>query len=114
LASGLFLYVSPFFGQSPHEGWFVYVSFTSQPYSPALGMDCYALSLIFLTISATAGTINFIVTIFRLRSPGMAISNMPLFHYSTLTVSLTIVFALLALTASCVLLELDRRYGTHS
>ena len=43
----------------------------------------------------------------------MAISRMPLFLYSTLTVSFVILFALPALTAACIFLELDRRWGTH-
>ena len=38
----------------------------------------YALALIFLGISTTAGAVNFIVTILKLRAPGMAISRMPL------------------------------------
>ena len=82
-------------------------------YSPGLGMDIYALALILLTISTTGGAINFIVTILRLRAPGMAISRMPLFLYSTLTISFVILFALPALTAACIFLELDRRWGTH-
>ena len=76
-------------------------------------MDFYALALIFLTISTTGGAMNFIITILRLRAPGMTISRMPLFLYSTLTVSLVILFALPALTAACIFLELDRRWGTH-
>jgi cytochrome c oxidase subunit 1/cytochrome c oxidase subunit I+III len=113
LFSGIFLYISPVIGQAPHAGWFAYVPFTLPTYSPGLGMDVYALSLIFLTISTTGGAVNFIVTILRLRAPGMAISRMPLFLYSTLTVSFVILFALPALTAACLFLELDRRWGTH-
>ena len=113
LLSGIFLYISPFLGQSPHAGWFAYAPYTLRDYSPSLGMDFYALALIFLTISTTGGAINFIVTILRLRAPGMAISRMPLFLYSTLTVSFVILFALPALTAACMFLELDRRWGTH-
>jgi cytochrome c oxidase subunit 1/cytochrome c oxidase subunit I+III len=113
LLSGIFLYISPLLGQSPHAGWFAYAPYTLMPYSPGLGMDFYVLALIFLTISTTGGAINFIVTILRLRAPGMAISRMPLFLYSTLTVSVTILFALPSLTAACLFLELDRRWGTH-
>ncbi len=113
LLSGIFLYISPLFGQAPHAGWFAYVPYTLSTYSPGVGMDFYALALIFLTISTTGGAVNFIVTILRLRAPGMTISRMPLFLYSTLTVSLVILFALPALTAACIFLELDRRWGTH-
>lgn len=113
LLSGIFLYISPLFRQSPHAGWFAYVPYTLAAYSPGVGMDFYALSLIFLTISTTGAAINFIVTILRLRCPGMAISRMPLFLYSTLTASLDVVFALPALSAACIFLELDRHWGTH-
>src|SRR5262249_42552729 len=51
--------------------------------------------------------------IFRLRAPGMAISRMPLFLYSTMTISFAIVMSLPALTVACVFLELDRRWGAH-
>lgn len=113
LLSGLFLYGSALITQSPHGGWFAYVPYTSVTYSPGYGMDFYSLALILLTISTTVGAINFIVTIFRLRAPGMTISRMPLFLYSTLTISFTIVVSLPSLTVACVFLELDRQWGTH-
>jgi cytochrome c oxidase subunit I len=113
LLSGLFLYGSLLIAEAPHAGWFAYVPYTTKPYSPGFGMDFYALSLIFLTISTTVGAINFIVTIFQLRAPGMTISRMPLFMYSSLTTYFSVVFALPALTAACVFLELDRKWGFH-
>lgn len=113
LLSGILLYVGACMGQAPHAGWFAYVPFTNIQYSPGPGMDFYALALLFLTISTTAGAINFIVTILRLRAPGMAISKMPLFCYSTLTISCAIIFSLPTLTLDCVMLELDRHWGTH-
>lgn len=113
LLSGVLLYISPFTGQAPHAGWFAYVPYTLTPYSPGMGMDWYVVALILLTISTTANAINFIVTILRMRAPGMAISRMPLFAYSTGTISFVILFALPALTADLIFLELDRRWGTH-
>ena len=113
LLSGVLLYIAPCLGQAPHAGWFSYAPYTLTRYSPSLGMDFYVVSLVLLTISTTGGAINFIVTILHLRAPGMAISRMPLFLYSTLTVSTVILFALPALTADCIFLELDRRWGTH-
>jgi cytochrome c oxidase subunit 1/cytochrome c oxidase subunit I+III len=113
LASGLFLYASPFVGQAPHAGWFAYVPYTLKQYSPGLNMDFFALALLFLTISTSAGAINFVSTILRLRAPGMAISRMPLFFYSTLTISGSILFSAPPLVAALVFLELDRQWGTH-
>ena len=112
LFSGILLYIGAFMGQAPNGGWYAYVPYTSRPYSPGWGMDFYNLALILLTISTTGGAINFIVTILRMRAPGMAVSKMPLFLYSTLTVSFVTVFALPALTAANIFLELDRRFYT--
>jgi cytochrome c oxidase subunit 1/cytochrome c oxidase subunit I+III len=113
LFSGLFLYASVPFGLAPDTGWFAYVPLSNARYAPGLNLDFYALALIFLTISTTVGAVNFIATILRLRAPGMAVQRMPLFLYSTLTTSFLIVVSLPALTAACVFLELDRRWGTH-
>ena len=113
LLSGLFIYASALGGVMPHGGWFAYVPYTNAQYSPQLNMDFYALALLFLTISSTAGAINFIVTILKTRCPGMSVSRMPLFMWSTLTTSVSMVFAMPALTAALIFLELDRRFGTH-
>ena len=113
VASGIFLYVSLAFRQAPHAGWFAYAPYTDSLYSPGYGMDFYALALLFFTISATVGAINFIVTIFRLRAPGMTINKMPLLAYSTLTMSFSSVFAMPSLAVACVMLELERRWNFH-
>jgi cytochrome c oxidase subunit I+III len=113
LLSGIFIYTSFLGGVAPHGGWFAYPPYTGPQYSPGLNMDFYALGLLFLTISTTAGAINLIVTIFKLRCPGMSVSRMPLFCWSTLTNSVSIVLALPSLTAALVFLELERRFGAH-
>lgn len=113
LLSGVLLYIAPFMGVAPRGGWFNYVPFANDIYSPGLHIDFYAFALLFLTISTTASAINFIVTIFRLRAPGMSIDRMPLFLWSTGTTSFVIVFSLPALTAALVFLELERLWGLH-
>ena len=113
LLSGVLLYIAPFLGQAPHGGWFAYVPYTNVRYSPTHGMDFYNLALILFAISNTGGAINFIVTILRLRAPGMSISKMPLFLYSSLTMSVVSIFAMPALNAANIFLELDRHWHTH-
>jgi len=111
--SGILLYIAPCMAQAPHAGWFAYAPYTSAMYSKGIGMDIFSYSLIFLTISTTAGAVNFIVTILRLRAPGMTISRMPLLCYSTGTISCAIIFSMPALSVALVMLELDRQWGTH-
>jgi cytochrome c oxidase subunit I+III len=111
LSSGIFMYVGVFSGNAPSAGWFDYVPLAERTFSPGPGIDFYALGLIFTGLSSTATAINIIVTIFKLRAPGMSINRMPLFCFAFLAVSFALVFALPALTCALVLLELDRLLG---
>jgi cytochrome c oxidase subunit I len=113
LFSGVFLYTSLLVGQAPHAGWFAYTPYTLKKYSPGLGMDYFAIALIFLTISQTVGAINFLVTIFRHRAPGMSVNRMPIFMYSTSTSSVLSILSMPTLCVACVFLLLDRNWGTH-
>jgi len=113
LFSAVMLYISPFLGQAPHGGWFAYVLYTNVQYSTSYGLDFYNCALLLLSVSTLGGAINFIVTILRLRAPGMTVSRMSLFLYSTLTMSLVSVFSLPSLTAANIMLELDRRWHTR-
>ena len=98
---------------APNAGWFNYVPLSTQAYSPGTNIDFWALGLIFLGISTTAGAINFIVTIFKLRAPGMSLNRMPLFVWAILVTSFAIIFAIPPLTAANFLLELHRSFGSH-
>jgi cytochrome c oxidase subunit 1/cytochrome c oxidase subunit I+III len=113
LASGIFMYSAFLIGRAPDDGWFNYTPLAESGYSPGVNIDFYTLGLIFIGISVTAGAINFIVTIFKLRAPGMSINRVPIFVWGELAMSLAIVFALPALTAANVLLELQRKWGFH-
>ena len=113
LASGLFMYASVFMHAAPDAGWFNYVPLALKPYAPGRNIDFYALGLIFNGISSTAAALNFIVTIFKLRAPGMSMNRMPLFCFAMLAVSLSLIFALPSLTIDLVYLELQRNLGFH-
>jgi cytochrome c oxidase subunit I+III len=111
LFAGLFMYSSFLIGQVPNNGWFNYLPLSSSEYSPELHIDFYTLGLMFLGISTTAGAMNFIVTILKLRAPGMTISRMPLFVWGILATSFAVVFALPSLTMANLMLQLDRSAG---
>src|SRR3954464_1718021 len=113
LGSGLFMYTGLLIGSAPNAGWFNYVPLAEKPFSPGANIDFYCLGIIFNGISTTAAAINFIVTMFKLRAPGMSLNRMPLFCFAMLAVSFALVFALPPLNVAVILLELDRRVGTH-
>jgi cytochrome c oxidase subunit I+III len=113
VASGLFMYTGLALGHAPDAGWFNYVPLADKRFTPDNGIDFYALGLIFNGTSTTAAAVNFIVTIFKLRAPGMSLNRMPLFCYAFLAVSFALIFALPVLNTALILLELDRRLGFH-
>jgi cytochrome c oxidase subunit I+III len=113
LASGIFTYTSLVIGDAPNAGWFNYVPLAGARYSPGPNIDFYCLGLIFNGLSTSATAVNFIVTLFKGRAPGMSMNRMPLFCFAFLAVSFALVFALPPLNVALILLELDRQVGTH-
>ena len=111
LGSGIFIYIGLFMGFGPNAGWFDYVPLALRHFNPGPNVDFYALGLILNGVSSTLAAINFIVTIFKLRAPGMSLNRMPLFCFAMLAVSLALIFALPALTIDLVFLELSRKVG---
>jgi cytochrome c oxidase subunit 1/cytochrome c oxidase subunit I+III len=113
LGAGVFMYSGLVLGKAPDVGWFNYVPLASSQFDSGPNIDFYGLGLIFLGISTTAGAVNFIVTILKLRAPGMSLNRIPLFCWAVLGTSFAILFAIPALTAASALLELDRLFGFH-
>lgn len=112
LFAGIFMYLSFFVGAIPDGGWFAYVPLTTR-FSPGLALDFWSLGVLFVGISSTVGAVNFIVTIFKMRAPGMSMSRLPLVAWSTLVTSFMILFAFPAITLAPLLMAFDRIIGTH-
>ncbi len=112
LFAGLFMYSSFLTGDIPNGGWFAYAPLTELAYSPGRGIDYWGLGVTFVGISTTVGAVNFIVTIFKYRAPGMTVNRMPLFVWSILAMAFMMIFAVPAVTEASFLLELDRIFGT--
>jgi len=114
LLGGVILYSSWFAaGGAPRAGWTGYAPLSEALYTPGHGMDLWILSLHVLTLSSLAGAINFLVTIQRLRAPGMTWMRIPLFVWSIEVYAALLVVALPALSAGLTMLLLDRQAGTH-
>ena len=113
LFSGIFMYASFFVGHTPDAGWFNYVPYTSRDYDPGMGMDIYALGMVFFGISTTVGSINFVVTLLRTKAPGMSINRIPIMIWGTLTASVGNLLAVPAVSLAFFLLWMDRHFGTQ-
>jgi len=112
LLSGVFLYSSFLVGHVPDGGWFAYTPLTGKAFSPGINIDFWGLGVVFVGISTTVGAVNFIVTTFKMRAPGMSLNRLPIFVWSMLVFSFMVIFAVPAVTVAAGLLELDRIFGT--
>ncbi|WP_370659997.1 cytochrome c oxidase subunit I [Massilia horti] len=113
LFSGLFMYASFLVARPPDAGWFNYVPYSGRNYNQNLGMDLYALGMVFYGISTTVGAVNFVVSLLRTKAPGMSINRVPIIIWGTLTASVGNLFAVPAVSLAFLLLWLDRNFYTH-
>jgi cytochrome c oxidase subunit I len=114
LAGGLFLYGCAFFNMIPDAGWFSYPPLAGPQFSQGKGVDAWAQMVTFTEISALCVAVELIVTILKMRAPGMSLNRMPMYCWSMLVQSFMIIFAMPAvMLASTVFLLNDRTLGTH-
>ncbi|MEJ2217891.1 MAG: cbb3-type cytochrome c oxidase subunit I [Gemmatimonadota bacterium] len=113
LFGGLLLYYSFLAGGAPDAGWISFAPLSEIAYNVGPGPDYWALGLFVLAIGSVATAINFIVTILRMRAPGMTPGRLPLFVWVTLVSSFLILVALPVLGAVAAMLFLDRNLGTY-
>ncbi|CAM4328684.1 cbb3-type cytochrome c oxidase subunit I [Paenibacillus alkaliterrae] len=105
--------VSFIIGGSPDAGWLAYPPLSQLSGSPGLGQDFYIWGIQISGIGSLATGINFVVTILKMRAPGMKLMQMPMFVWSVLSSCITIMFAFPILTVTLFLLFLDRYLGAH-
>ena len=79
--------------------------------SPGPGQDLWIVSLILIGTSSILGGINFLVTIFKMRAPGMTLFRMPIMVWTLLVTSVLVVMATPVITSALVMLFIDRNYG---
>ncbi|HEV8309059.1 MAG TPA: cytochrome c oxidase subunit I [Methylomirabilota bacterium] len=113
LIGGLLLYGALPFGGASDVGWFSYVPLATLTYSPGKGVDVWTQMIYFTELSALVVAVELIVTIFKLRAPGMSLDRMPLFVWSMLVMSVMIVFAMPAIIVATTFLPLDRMVETR-
>ncbi len=105
--------VSFVIGGSADAGWLAYPPLSGKAFSPGVGQDFYIWGIQISGIGSLMTGINFIVTILKMRAPGMKLMKMPMFSWSVLSSCVTIIFAFPILTVTLALLFLDRYLGAH-
>jgi cytochrome o ubiquinol oxidase subunit 1 len=100
-------------GNFSGAGWLAYPPLSGLQYNPGVGVDYWIWTLQIAGVGSLLGGINFIVTIFKMRCPGMTWMKMPVFVWSALGCLILIIFAFPVLTATLGMLSLDRYLGMH-
>jgi cytochrome o ubiquinol oxidase subunit 1 len=110
--AGLVL-VSLVIGTFSTAGWTGYPPYSGVAYSPSVGVDYWVWAILIGGVGSTLTGINFVVTIFKCRCPGMKLMRMPMFTWTAFCTSILMTFAFPALTVVCAMLALDRTVGMH-
>ncbi|MGH7042665.1 MAG: cbb3-type cytochrome c oxidase subunit I [Acetobacteraceae bacterium] len=105
--------VSLVIGKFSTGGWFGYPPYTEAAFNPGVGPDYWIWALSLGGLGSTFTGINFVVTIWKERAPGMKLLRMPLFTWTALCTSILMMFAMPPLTVAMSQLALDRYLGFH-
>jgi cytochrome o ubiquinol oxidase subunit 1 len=112
-AGAVIIMISLFVGEFARTGWLAYPPLSGAAYSPGVGVDYYIWGLQVAGVGTTLSGINLIATIVKMRAPGMTFMKMPVFTWTALCTNVLIVATFPILTATLVLLSLDRYVGTN-
>ncbi|MBN8920105.1 MAG: cbb3-type cytochrome c oxidase subunit I, partial [Rhizobiales bacterium] len=104
---------SLFVGEFARTGWLAYPPLSGILYSPDVGVDYYIWALQVAGVGTLLSGINLVVTIVKMRAPGMNMMKMPVFTWTSLCTNILIVATFPILTATLALLSLDRYVGTN-
>lgn len=112
-AGAVLLNISLVVGAFAATGWLAYPPLSELEFSPGVGVDYYIWALQIAGVGTLLAGINFLVTIIKMRTPGMTLMRMPIFAWTTLASMVLVIFAFPILTVTLALLGLDRLLGMH-
>jgi len=100
-------------GEFARTGWLAYPPLSGLDFSPGVGVDYYIWALQISGLGTLLTGVNFVVTIMKMRAPGMTLMRMPVFTWTALCTNVLIVAAFPVLTVTLGLLSLDRYLDMH-
>ncbi|MDS7595812.1 cytochrome o ubiquinol oxidase subunit I [Agrobacterium tumefaciens] len=112
-AGAVITMISLFIGEYAQTGWLAYPPLSGIQGSPSVGVDYYIWGLQIAGVGTTLSGINLIVTIIKMRAPGMTMMRLPIFVWTSLCSNILIVASFPILTGTLALLTLDRYVGTN-
>ncbi|MGO4278614.1 cytochrome bo3 quinol oxidase subunit 1 apoprotein [Cupriavidus sp. OV038] len=113
VGGAILVMMSLFVGEFARTGWLAYPPLSGILHSPDVGVDYYIWSLEVAGVGTLLSGINLLVTIVKMRAPGMTLMRMPIFTWTSLCTNVLIIAAFPVLTAAITMLALDRYVGTN-
>ena len=113
VGGGIMLMASLVVGKFSTGGWSGYPPYTELAFNEGVGPDYWIWAVSLSSIGALMTGINFAVTIYKFRAPGMTWMRMPLFVWTSLCTAILMIFAVPPLTVATLLLAADRYLGMH-
>jgi cytochrome c oxidase subunit I len=112
---GILLFLGFATGGAASAGWTSYAPLSEDRAlgSVGSGQDLWIMGLTLIGTSSILGGINFLVTIFKMRAPGLTMFRMPILVWTVLVTSILQVMATPVLTSALIMLFIDRNYGGH-
>jgi cytochrome c oxidase subunit I+III len=110
LFGGMILTGALLAGVAPDGGWFMYTPLSSNVYTPGINADVWLLGVTFVEISALTLAVEIVVSILKMRAPGMSLDQMPIFGWYMLITALMMVGAFPPLILGSILLEVERAF----
>ncbi len=111
-AGAVLMMMSLFIGEFAKTGWLAYPPLSGILQSPGVGVDYYIWSLQIAGVGTLLSGVNLLVTIVKMRAPGMSLMKMPVFTWTSLCTNVLIVAAFPVLTAVLGMLTMDRYLDT--
>ena len=109
--SGLIAASGFFLGGAADAGWTAYPPLSSITYSPGPGMNLWIMAVVLVGTSSILGAVNFLVTVFRMRAPGMTLFRMPIMVWTIIVTSVLVLMGTPVLTSALIMLFVDRNFG---
>ncbi|WP_150681750.1 cytochrome o ubiquinol oxidase subunit I [Pandoraea pneumonica] len=100
-------------GEFARTGWLAYPPLSGIQFSPGVGVDYYIWALQISGLGTLLTGVNFVVTILKMRAPGMNLMKMPVFTWTALCTMVLVCAAFPVLTVTLALLSLDRYLDFH-
>ena len=111
VAGAVLVMLSLFFGEFSTSGWLALSNLGNQ--DPGVGLDYYIWALQIAGVGTLLSGVNLVVTIVKMRAPGMGMMKMPVFTWTALCTNVLIVVSFPVLTAVLALMALDRYLGMN-